>query len=639
MNRKFTFLEDIKKEIKDNSFQLSIIIIISLILIFPYILHPNLGWDTPVHLARSKYLSENFPSVKWNYGWGFGVPFNLYPPMTYFLVDSFAYFLPLISAYTAIVILAFVLSPIAIYFLLKDWIGDKWFALLGSFLLLGSWVYLGSYYIRGQLPNNLGIFLIIIFFIAFNKFCRIIANKKETINYLITISFILTALMITHHLSLLPFILMFILYLIVNPYNVPLKILIRYSITIFIFSIGLSSFFLIPFINAVIHGRMSFASDPPIHVRQLIMNTDSFYQYANFLGYPLVVLSIIAIFILVYRVEKNDIKEDIKDNILILSFIWTFIFSILVGLPIKAGFQGVFLPHNRIIPFLNIVAVIISTFSLKYIIERLNKKGFNKSILIYIISLLTIISAVGGVVVMVKESPFYGYDDNAKKFSDYLSSHSTQDDIIIIPDNSMYEPYWLNFYNNVRISYPVEVYDRNINLLNLIERSNPSDLRALMTEIGARYALIPEKNASQYLSVGFIDLIALEGEHLMLLPNIQTDFVISNSNNISYKKNQDTIVINTISNENTNIIIRTNYNEGWKGNIDGNEIPLNISNYGFISIDSPSGEHKINLEYKPFDSYIGYIISLLSIIIISLYYIQYTNRTHPIFFLPIKKQV
>lgn len=70
-------------------------------------------------------------------------------------------------------------------------------------------------------------------------------------------------------------------------------------------------------------------------------------------------------------------------------------------------------------------------------------------------------------------------------------------------------------------------------------------------------------------------------------------------------------------------ILQTWY-KGWKAYLDGDEVPISVVDNCFMGIRVSEGEHEIKLEFRPFDFYVGAVISGLFFIALCVMIIKYS---------------
>jgi len=99
--------------------------------------------------------------------------------------------------------------------------------------------------------------------------------------------------------------------------------------------------------------------------------------------------------------------------------------------------------------------------------------------------------------------------------------------------------------------------------------------------------------------------------------NVKPDSTVEVNNNIiieSYKpENIKILAKNTIDKI---LVLSDAYYPGWHAYIDGNEVNILRANYVMRAIFLPKGEHNVVFKYQPNSFYIGFILSLITIIFI-----------------------
>ena len=94
------------------------------------------------------------------------------------------------------------------------------------------------------------------------------------------------------------------------------------------------------------------------------------------------------------------------------------------------------------------------------------------------------------------------------------------------------------------------------------------------------------------------------------------------ANNVSYSANKFEFDVKLENN--ANVFMSIPYTNGWKAYVNGEERDIIKTNDAFMSIPLESGEYKIQLKYFTPGLKVGFIISLISIIIFVI--IIYKNK-------------
>ncbi|MDP2649430.1 MAG: 6-pyruvoyl-tetrahydropterin synthase-related protein [bacterium] len=226
------------------------LILISLIPIVPLI-NPGLPitHDGQDHVARIanfyKSLSEGIIIPRWagNLNWGFGHPILmfLYPLPSY--TASLFHFLgfSLVDSVKIVFGLAFVSSGIAMYLWVKNFLGNT-AGVVSAILYLFAPYRFVDLYVRGAIGEHVAFVFppLILYFL-------LKLSKKYSYWYVLGGSLSLAGLVLSHNaisIMFLPFIGLYLLYLIYNSQNRNLFIL--NSVFLILLGFGMSSFFLIP---------------------------------------------------------------------------------------------------------------------------------------------------------------------------------------------------------------------------------------------------------------------------------------------------------------------------------------------------------------------------------------------------------
>lgn len=595
------------------------------LLIVPVIHNPELGYDTPTHISRSRYLRENMPYVEWNWWWSGGMPYQLYPPITYYSVVLFSSVLPLIEAYITVVNFAFALTLLFTYLLIHEWSGSYLLAAVGSSLLASSWIFLGSYYVAGQLPNNLAIAFFPLFFICFDRATQRIGREGHIYTALAGLT--LGAIALTHHLSIFPFLLMFGLYLLVNPSRIPFRRILIRAFLIGISGLTVSSFFMIPFIDSILAGETIFYTSWTIPIASMLIMPSSFYAYRNFIGYPLIVCSAIALIVnLLSIIPKYRWMSDKKA---ILALLWSAALIFLTSYPADIGFIEVHIQSHRLIFFLPFPLTIAAAQGIKPLTSRLLKRYQRRDLAVLLLMLISLASlAFGfyGVEKMVRESPFKSADDEAQELANYLNSHSEPWDIIVFQT-----PYvtnlatWFNVFTDLAQVPGVEpqaVVNRRLvlSLTYALTYDNVTKIQEIMEKIGARYLIADSGHVDPFVKAGYqvvfktTPLNSVVSTYILKINSSKPVFLeIGSGELLSLTRSTDQIKFKIRIPEETNVVVKTSYHRFWHAYADGKPVVLNPTEYGFIRFKlTASGIHTITLQYSCYTRMIFGFITVIS---------------------------
>jgi len=142
-------------------------------------------------------------------------------------------------------------------------------------------------------------------------------------------------------------------------------------------------------------------------------------------------------------------------------------------------------------------------------------------------------------------------------------------------------------------------YSLEINMLNI------SEIRLDLSDSPGKYLL-------ENLIVESKDKAALEAQK-DILRNKGMDISYFSENNIIGEINTEKEVM---------LFFSIPYDEGWKAKINGKAVPVNKINYGFLGVDIPSGNSKVELYYEQKGFKLGMYISLVSILVYIVLFIR-----------------
>lgn len=95
--------------------------------------------------------------------------------------------------------------------------------------------------------------------------------------------------------------------------------------------------------------------------------------------------------------------------------------------------------------------------------------------------------------------------------------------------------------------------------------------------------------------------------------------LISNASIVSYSPNQ--VILKTTTSNKGLLVLTDNYYPGWQATIDGKQVPIFRANYSFRAIVLPNGLHKVLFTYQPFSLTLGIIISAVSFLLYSMFFV------------------
>jgi len=609
---------------------IAMIVFASEILVFPLLQSPlNFGYDIPVHLSRAKYLLDYGPYVEWNWWWGFGIPFNLYPPITYLLLALFFNFSSSIEVgYAALVAVVFPAVPLLIYVLLRQMKVDIVESALAALVFLTSWAYFDTYFIWGTLPNNIALAFLILTLAMFVQGLKYAQNSRLVDAWTVRCGLLVGIIALTHHLTIFSLIIIFTIILAVNPSDLSkwrlfLKMLIIASI-----GLAVSAYFIFRFAVAVVLKEIYFPGVffGGVNLNKLLISTQYFYDHPLFLGYHLGASTVIIAATLIVAAAKGRWKKK--------SFRWFFvicewiIFFTLMAFDIFPNpiFQelglSVTYPPVRSVVFLAFSLAAAAGFALhnlKYYFQHSNL--FRMFRLAFLSGLLIVgcINAINGIQLAADATPMGGIVTDVKRLVEYMN-HSDGAVIMLSGGGSA-----LNLFCNRTQSDGGEIQaeiNSDARWLLIQGLHDSSLLRNVAEATGSRYVVIDPAYTATYDSDPAYTKLCTVGLGTLYELNISsTDLVVAIDGTptyITYQRLRDKVLIEVAANSSVKLLVRTSYYRGWSARIDGVSLPIRKSYAGLIEIEfrpSVSGvKHKIVLEYKTTEGLIGNAVSAIAIV-------------------------
>jgi len=82
------------------------------------------------------------------------------------------------------------------------------------------------------------------------------------------------------------------------------------------------------------------------------------------------------------------------------------------------------------------------------------------------------------------------------------------------------------------------------------------------------------------------------------------------------------IRLNIESDAGGELVVRDTWYPGWRATIGNSETEINVVEKIFRSVDVPSGEHVVEMQYRPKMIYLGGAVSILTIILVGGYLLR-----------------
>lgn len=579
-----------------------LIVIFSLLLTTPILHLFSAGYDSGYHMSKSNHLFQNFPYVGWKFENYFGTVANLYPPLSYYFVSILTFLFNIELSYSVARIFIFAAIPVMIFLLLREFGMNTLSAFVGPLVLLGSWMYIGDVYVTGFYPQDFSIFFMLVFLVFYFKS----QNNQQFSIYTIFAIFSLTATLLSHYYT--SFVLLPVLFIsfLVNPLKISRLNLIKNTLIILGFAIGLSMFFYLNFIDGTLNKTLVNLYCCEFNRAALVVPQFDFYQMRFFFGFPFfIIMSIVCLMI----VKKYTL---LKNRLVLLSSVW---FSIFLLLSINSTTTDLSPSPDRQISF---VITFFSIFSSIVFSRFYNSLENNKTriALFLLLFCLTITSAIIGVSYMIISNPFLAYPEYTKNITNTLNLNTKKGEVIF--NVSTFNSMWFNVYSDKFQSAGVEGQSAvNKKFMEKIAsvRDDPIQMRELMTIVNSRYIIVPTILSNSYANNGFEPIISNNDSTLMQVTMFKgnQDNIFSNSAEFL----SDKIIIKLTINEAQDFLIPQSYHKYWHATIDGTPTSIHANELGLMVINvNVPGYHVIVLEHYSELVHMGFIFSFATLILL-----------------------
>lgn len=594
------------------------------------------GVDASTHLFQISLVASD-GLTSWNHWWYAGHPLlEQYPPLSHLSGALISNLVGVENAYKIVLSFIFLLIPISFYLLLKEFPFSDEQKAFALYFFSFSPVY--SYYLQGGVFSAL---FALPFSILFLKFLIRTLNSKKWLFHAILSALSLAIVALSHLLMPVAAALFAFLYFLSLKPSIDL---LKRLALIGILSFCLVAFFWVPLaLNYTIQGdpaNLSSLSSFQISTLAFAPFGRSFAVYINYISLLLVTLLGISILFFLYRDYAG--KERSYANFFILS-IFAIIFWIL------------FLPHSgqaggKLPLFIPLI------FSL-FLCRHFNPKSQSR----YLFLALPILLLFSTLLVQPSYFPPETYS-----FASFAANH-TQSRALLLPqgfglmekfsskanaDTYLYEVYLLPHYFEKEIynGWFGEAIPREDIAKTTFDCWHARTPPEILSEIGPFSRIIlnridpscaisvsPQKFC-QIIQEGSVDSIFANSNFPSVVQFADSAPCLSRAglsgpliaynvinpepyvgSNFTYSKKSGTISIQINGPYRGSLTVRESYYPYWKAHVDGQEVPVQKSEYGFLSIplDLGEGSHELKIVYSP-DNYFGVFdaLSLISIIIV-----------------------
>ncbi len=592
----------------DNLFPLLIIVGVGVALSVPAFGQPTPGVDAPMHLSKISRLWTFFPSLPaWFPWWYCGTPlFRTYPPLMYvtdIFMTSFFHLEPWV-ALAIVDTICFVLTGCFIYLFLRK-IGLHELACLSSSVL-----YLSSFQtLSGRFGEGHYAFTFAMVFLVFGIYFA--AKTHFTRYYEIGLASVLCLLVLSHMSVAVSFVGLLLTYYVgvffsklIDARNEQNHIFpFSKSLLGGAFGVLLAAFWLIPYSMNVASGAATFMGSaatnvPPLQSLFAFDSQSMWLWQSYYLGIPLIVFGALGLLVSLYK--------RVFWGIIFIS--WTLFFVFMSIQPYV--FQGLSLGYPARYPFfISFSWSLLGGIGLDYLFRKFSSRSSKPSSKILSRSMLVLLLV--SYAISVNPVVIKGYElDNrvAEELSTHLSpyerlasistfsytfnvmSNRFQIDGGYIEGNinlQFYRTYWNEIYSGRDV-------ESTINILKKINARLVLFYGQISPEVGEKF--VPP----YFLVILKEPPITVYELNRTLVPLNFMEVIGGNADEISLSYTNPDVLEFTLANcsENTELLVKMNYDEGWTAHCNDRVLPLIRNDDGFMNLLIPfNGDVKIKLQY------------------------------------------
>ena len=565
------------------------------------------GVDAPMHLSKISRLWSFFPSLPtWFPWWYCGTPLlKTYPPLMYLtnilLTSTFNWEPWLTLGVTDTV--CFVLTGCFIYLFLRK-IGLHELACLSSSILyLSSFQTLSGRFGYGHYTHTFAMF-----FLVFGLYLA--AKIHSTKYYEIGLASVICLLFLSHLTVALSFIGLLLIYYVgvycaklIRARNEQDHIFpILKSLLGGTFGVLLSAFWLIPYLMVGGSGAFAFMSSATTYTSPLqslfLFDSQNVMLQSYYLGIPLIIFGVVGILISLYK--------RVFWGIIFIS--WTFFFLFMSIQPYV--FQGMSLGYPARYPFfVSFTFSLLSAIALDYFFKKFSSRFLKPASRILFQSMLVLLLV--SYAISVNPVVIKGYDlDN--RIAEELNPHLAPYERLASISTFSYT------YNVMSNGFQIDggYIEGNINLQFYykywFEIYSGKDFEAtikILKEINARLVLfdgeippeVEKKFVPPYFSVVLKEPpITVFELNRTLVPLSFVDVINGKVDEVGLSyANPDVFEVTLVNcSENTELLVKMNYHNGWTAYCNGEVLPLIGNDEGFMNVLIPfQGDVKIRLQF------------------------------------------
>jgi uncharacterized membrane protein len=559
------------------------------------------GCDSVMHLSKIRIFSQFFPSIpRWFPWWYCGTTsLRFYPPLSYFIASSISWLLKIsaLEAYQLTEFFSFYLAGLFIYHFMKVVTNSRFTGVSSAILyMLSPQVLYGRFFV-GHFTNSFSTF-----FIPLTLLCIVKCRDKNKRTALITAP-LFSLLFLSHLQTALSFGFMLGIYiffsLIARSWKEELEwVSIEWTNTLGLFLGGalaalLAGFWLLPCLlegseMRRLTGEIALRIKPPIE--SLFVEAQNPWHKAFFLGFPLILLSLLAIGLIAKR--RLDAKRTFW-GIIFASWIAFFLFAI-----ISPRMGLVFGDPNRFAYFVSMPMAMLAGLAVNWIkdhvLSSVGRCGNLKRLALYCFLAVMILSVLVHTF-NVKQFAFTPYT-GAMQASKWIDSQNLKPSERIASFGTF--SYAFNLFSD---SWQLDggYFRGHINLdfyykywLNLTTVDNADVILKTLNETNSRYIVFHQGSVipSPYRNQTFFEQNDMYGFTIFkLIENYTLNFVEVEEGNasVSYSyPNPDELHLSVRDcSEDVTLVVKMNYYPGWAIHSSLGEARLTKDSDGLMKIE------------------------------------------------------
>jgi len=241
------------------------------------------GWDTCAHMTKIQFLLQFWPYSRWGFFWALGSPiFRWYPPLVYYLIAGTVVITRFSAAFslTLWVLLSMIITSLLIFLTVRRTEGDYLSSLIASLIPVGSTIYWAWGGGVGMIPRTIALAPLALYFYLLVRALTSCANRGAFKRF--DIALLVCALSLTTVAHPLAGIVGSIVTFLLSVAYLRRFVAVGFSLLVLLLSIGLSSWFLVPFMSAIPSGL---SSGNPVSPDSLRMRQGQDFSFLDLVCY------------------------------------------------------------------------------------------------------------------------------------------------------------------------------------------------------------------------------------------------------------------------------------------------------------------------------------------------------------------